>query len=109
MNIARCRNAVISTGGGVVLDNDSMAVLRQNGIIITLTAAIDVILERTARRDTRPLLERPDKQEFVTTLLQQREELYQTADLVIDTSNCSPFEVTDKIIAFLQRTGDLTD
>ena len=66
--VARYNNAIIATGGGVVLFPDNMTRLRSNGIIIALTASLEVILERTGRRATRPLLERPDRVEYVAKL-----------------------------------------
>ena len=51
------KNAVIATGGGVVLDKENIDVLRNTGIIVNLSPDFSVIRERveTARK-TRPLM-----------------------------------------------------
>lgn len=50
-------NAVIATGGGVVLNKENISALRKNGIIFNLAPEFSVIAERidTARK-TRPLM-----------------------------------------------------
>ena len=41
-------NLVIATGGGTVKDAENVAILRQNGILVALTADVDTILQRTS-------------------------------------------------------------
>lgn len=106
--VGRYTNAIIATGGGIVLDPENIIRLRVNSYIITLTASVEVILERTGRRNTRPLLNCADREQKVTSLLASRASLYQeAADFVIDTSAYTPQQVTDQIIAFLRRGGHL--
>ncbi len=45
------RNVIISTGGGAVLRQENMDVLRENGIIICLTATPETILQRTSNSE----------------------------------------------------------
>jgi shikimate kinase len=103
--VSRYRNAVISTGGGVVLFPENMNRLRANGIVISLTASVETILERTGRRNTRPLLNHPDRAEMIARLLAERAERYKEADLIISTEHSSPHQTVEKIIAFLRRGG----
>ncbi|HMM20263.1 MAG TPA: shikimate kinase [Selenomonadales bacterium] len=103
--VSRLRNAVIATGGGAVANEENMRKLRESGIIISLVASIATILERTGRRNSRPLLNRPDREEYTARLYARRQGLYQTADLIIDTSEISPHQVVDIIVAFLRRRG----
>lgn len=106
--VAEYHNAVISTGGGVVLNEDNMIALRKKGIVITLTASVNVILERTGRRkNTRPLLEEEDRRQIIVDLLETRQALYQRADLILDTSELSPLQVTDEIIKFIRKVDEL--
>lgn len=101
--VSRCHHAVISTGGGVILNPANMVALQKNGIVISLQASVDAILERTSRRNVRPLLEQKDRREIVTMLLNQRLERYRQAKFVIDTTDLSPMQVTDEIIDFIRR------
>lgn len=106
--LARYHNVVIATGGGVVLSNENMRRLKKNGIIITLTASLETILERTARRTTRPLLlDFLEREEIVNKLLHEREELYQKADFSIDTTHHSPQHIITEIMLFLRQMGYL--
>lgn len=106
--LSRYNNAVIGTGGGVVLCSENMSRLKRNGIIIALTASIETILERTGRRNTRPLLGTIEQREqSIYKLLKERIELYDTADYSVDTTNHSPQQVIIEIMSFLRRGGYL--
>jgi shikimate kinase len=61
------------------------------------------------RLTTRPLLNRPDREEHVARLLAQRQDRYAMADFCVDTGNLSPEQTATKIIAFLQQEGCLDD
>jgi shikimate kinase len=105
--VSRYKNTVIATGGGAVLFAENVLRLKQSGVLIALTASLEVILERTGRRATRPLLDRPDREEFIAKLLSERAQLYQVADYTVDTSASSPPQVTERIIHFLRKGGYL--
>ena len=47
---------VISTGGGVFVDPGTRELLNERAITVWLDAPVDVLADRTARRNTRPLL-----------------------------------------------------
>lgn len=106
-SVACYEDAVIATGGGVVLNPDNIARLRRNGILVTLTASPEVILERTSQRTTRPLLNAPDREETVKMLLEKRTALYKAADYVVDTTSGSIGQITQKIIVLLKQGGHL--
>ena len=94
-------NLVIATGGGTVKDPENVALLRQNGILVALTADVDTILQRTASRGARPVLDQADAGErraAVVRLLEERRALYEDADITVDTSGRSPLEVAEYIV-----------
>ena len=105
--VARYSNSVIATGGGSVVFPENVMRLKKNGVLIALNASLEVILERTDRRMTRPLLARPDREVYVAELLETRRNLYAIADYTVETGTISPPQVTDKIIHFLRRGGYL--
>jgi len=106
--LSRYNTAVIATGGGVVLSSDSMRRLKKNGVIIALTASVETILERTGRRNSRPLLlDFFAREQIIYKLLHERRELYQKADFSIDTNNNSPQHVITEIMLFLRQGGYL--
>ncbi|EAX47861.1 Shikimate kinase [Thermosinus carboxydivorans Nor1] len=107
--VARYTNTVIATGGGAVLNPDNIICLKQQGVVIWLTASPDVIFERTSRRrGSRPLLDRPNPRDAIAELLAERRRLYQAAaDFTIDTTAKKPWQVVDEIIDVLQQGGYL--
>ncbi|SJZ85997.1 shikimate kinase [Selenihalanaerobacter shriftii] len=89
-------NLVISTGGGVVLKENNIKLLNQNGIVILLTATPEVILMRVKNTD-RPLLQVEKPLEKIKELLAEREEFYNIAKYQVDTSSLEVDEVIKKI------------
>ncbi|MDD4601015.1 MAG: shikimate kinase [Negativicutes bacterium] len=105
--VSRYTHSVISTGGGVVLSPENMSRLRSNSVLITLTASPQTILERTGRRNNRPLINHPDREQLIKKMLSERELLYGASDLTIDTTNYTPHQVVDIIVTFLREGGFL--
>jgi shikimate kinase len=107
----RTRGQVLATGGGVVLDPDNVAALRENGIIIWLTAAPDLIQARLSQAqplDTnRPSLTGSDTIREVTEVLESRFPHYQAAaHLTVDTTNRDIAQVVDLVLAALEEHGN---
>jgi shikimate kinase len=89
--------AVISVGGGAVLDSTNVRVLRDAGVLVHLTARPDVILARVGDPRTRPLLG-DDPRAAVTRLLAERGPIYAAvSDVTVDTSDRSADEVVEDI------------
>jgi shikimate kinase len=89
---------VIATGGGVVLDDDNLALLREKTLLIGLSAATETILKRVGDSATRPLLKGADKRERIEELLSARGERYAQAHVTVDTGDLTLDQVVDKII-----------
>ncbi len=101
---AKLEAHVISAGGGVMLNDENVAVLKKCGVLVCLTARPDVILQRTlATLPSRPLLSGENPKGRIEELLKLREPFYARADMVIDTSDRSVEEVVEEII---EKTGD---
>ena len=100
------RDAVVATGGGVVLRPENMMHLRRHGLIVSLTAPVDILVQRLGEAKTRPLL-RGNVRESVVRLLDQRRPLYRDADLLVDVSDATPERVVEAIMALL-RTRERT-
>ncbi len=89
---------VLATGGGVVLDPVNVAVLRQNGFLILLTANPKTIAKRLAGDQSRPLLGPDMDIPKLEGLLREREAAYRAAaDFRIATDDLTPGEVAGKI------------
>ena len=102
---AQRANLVIATGGGTVKDPENVTLLRRRGILVALTADVDTILQRTATRGRRPVLDHADagdRRAAIVRLLEERSTLYETADITVDTSGRSPLEVAERILQALR-------
>jgi len=101
------RGQVLATGGGVVLDPNNVAALRENGILIWLRAdpaAIQARLAQDQPRDAnRPSLTGGDTIQEVIEVLEARAPLYQAAaQISIDTTHRSVAQVVKLVLAGLK-------
>lgn len=92
--------AIIVTGGGVVLRDENVTRLRQRGTIVSLTTDEQTLFERVSGQNTRPLLQTHDPRRTFAELLRTRAPLYAAAaDFQIDTSARTPEEVAHDILS----------
>jgi shikimate kinase len=94
--------AVISCGGGVVLREENLAALGENGRLVCLWARPEVILERTGRAKNRPLLETQDREKKIRDLLAARASLYAQIPMQVDTSDADPHSLAQRLLAWLE-------
>ncbi len=96
---------VVATGGGAFINAKTRAMIKSAGLSIWLDADIDVLVERTSRRDTRPLLKQGDPETILRKLAEERAPLYAEADLKV-TSSVGPHEkVVDHMLKALRKFG----
>lgn len=89
---------VIATGGGIILCQDNWSHLR-DGMVIWLDVPINLLVKRLADDHTRPLLHQEDLTTKLTKLRQQRESLYQQADIILSiTDNDTPEDIVEKLL-----------
>lgn len=89
---------VIATGGGVVIDEENLRLLRERSFVVCLTAAPEVLLHRAGKSRQRPLLASSDQAQRIGELLAQREKNYAQAHVVVDTSQLTVEQVVEKIL-----------
>jgi len=85
---------IISTGGGVLKNEENISILRQLGTIFYLQAPANVLYERIKGDIGRPLLK--SFNEFEKTL-EEREENYKLADHIVDAQR-SPRDVAQEVL-----------
>lgn len=100
--VSKDKEVIIDAGGGVLIDEQNVKRLKEHGAIFCLTAGPEVILERTKRYIHRPLLNADKPLDRIKNLLRERAEYYKRADYTIDTSDITPDEVADRIIAIME-------
>jgi shikimate kinase len=103
--IAGKKNTVIACGGGIILNTINIDRLRQECVIIGLTAAPAVILKRTSPdKDGRPLLDVTDRARQIEKLLKFRRPYYKrSADIIVNTSRLKVDNVVERIIEKLKE------
>ena len=73
--LRKSKNTVIDCGGGVVLNEENIKILKEKAEIICLTASPDIILERISKEEIeRHLLNVQNKREGIRDLLAEREQ-----------------------------------
>ena len=101
--VSENKNQVIACGGGVVLNNINIDILKRNSIIVYLTASPRVILKRVSNGGERPVL-KINNLLTIQELLRFREPFYErAADFKINTSRANIKSVIEQIIDKVKR------
>ncbi|NIR28548.1 MAG: shikimate kinase AroK [Gammaproteobacteria bacterium] len=95
---------VMATGGGAVLERLNRSRLVSRGFVIYLDAPLTVLLARTAKDRSRPLLHSEDPDARLEVIVAERDPLYrQVADMVVKTDHRSPRIVAKEIVKRLSE------
>ena len=79
---------VVSCGGGLVLREENVQLMKRMGTIVLLTASPQTIYERVKGSTKRPVLNGNMNLTYITELMEKRRSHYeQAADVVISTDN----------------------
>ena len=90
--------AVLATGGGAFLREETRSRIRRQAVSIWLKADADIIMRRVKRRADRPLLQTADPAATVGRLIEEREPIYQHADLTIWSRDVPHEKIVDECI-----------
>jgi shikimate kinase len=89
---------VIATGGGLVVEPDNLARLKEHALVVCLWASPETIWERVRHRGHRPLLNEPDAPASIRRLLAEREPHYRQADVLVSTEQRAVREVAATVL-----------
>ncbi|HJX98509.1 MAG TPA: shikimate kinase [Chthoniobacterales bacterium] len=104
--LAPDRPVIIVTGGGIVLRNENVGLLKKLGTVVWLTADEATLFERASRRNDRPLLQKDNPRATFSELFRQREPLYAAAaDVHVDTATKTHDELADTILNKLEKVA----
>jgi len=94
---------IIVTGGGIVLREVNLDLLKRLGVVVWLEADEKTLFKRASRVGNRPLLQRKNPRKAFTKMLRARLPFYaKIADIRVDTSVLTDEEVAVAILSKLR-------
>ena len=90
-------NAIISTGGGIVLKDENRSILNDL-FTIYLKADFENIFNRIKQDTSRPLLLTDDPYNTAKDIFKSRQSIYESFKVHVCTDNMSPQQVVDEIV-----------
>jgi shikimate kinase len=94
---------IIATGGGAFVDSRTRQLLNERAITVWLDAPVDILAERTSRRDTRAQLRNGDRKAVLERLAAERRQSYEEAHIHVKSGDGAHKDVVDAIVAALER------
>ena len=90
---------VVSCGGGVVLREENVRIMKQSGMVVMLTASPANILKRVSSDENRPILKGNKNVAFIEGLLEKRRERYEeAADVRVATDEKTIEQIGEEIL-----------
>lgn len=90
--------AVIATGGGAVMRQETRDRIRDKAVSIWLKVDPDIIMRRVKRRSDRPLLQTADPEATVERLIREREPVYGQADVTVWSRDVPHEKIVDECL-----------
>lgn len=95
--LTNVENAVISTGGGIILKDENRSILN-NLFTIYLKADFENIFNRIKQDTSRPLLLTDDPYNTAKDIFKSRQSVYESFKIHVCTDNKTPHQVVEEII-----------
>lgn len=95
--------SVIATGGGAFCNPETRALILERGIAVWLDSEVETLLERTRRKDTRPLLRDGDPREILTRLREERRCHYEQAPVHVLSGSGPHARTVARVASALER------
>ena len=96
------KDVILSVGGGLVLREENVKMLKSVGKIVHLRAKKETLVQRLSFDTSRPLLQGEDLEKRIEKLLQTREKVYASvADVTVDVDSKTPEEIAKEICAWI--------
>jgi XRE family aerobic/anaerobic benzoate catabolism transcriptional regulator len=101
------RGAVIATGGSIVTDKETFALLKERAITLWLKARARDHWDRVvAQGDARPMRGRTNAMSELKSLLRLRKPLYSQAAQTVDTSNMPLDETVERVLKAVKAASE---
>ena len=92
---------VVSTGGGAFMNPHTREAIASFGVSIWLKADLDLLMERVAKKQNRPLLKNADPRAVMAKLMADRYPVYAQADLTVETRDARRETITEETLQAL--------
>lgn len=99
--LAHAGPGVLATGGGAFMDEQTRALLNAQTRTVWLRAELDVLVERTSRKRTRPLLRTGDPRQILSRLIDERYPIYAEAHATVESVQTRREVVASRVVAAL--------
>lgn len=97
------RHGVIATGGGAFVNAETRATILDRGIAVWLDAALETLVERTARKSHRPLLNSGNPAETLEKLKREREPHYAEAPIRVTSDDGPHLDTALQIVGAIDK------
>ena len=105
-SVASSQRQVVSTGGGIIMDERNRAVMDDSGIVVLLEARPETLLRRLKQQEAdegddlvaRPMLDADDLVERIHSLKAQRQFNYTRAHWTVHTDFLSPTQAAEEVV-----------
>lgn len=109
MTVSERSRTVVACGGGTPCSTENMEIMKSTGVTVYLKLPVGALASRLLKsRTKRPLLQGTDPDgmaEKVQELLDHRSGWYEQADLVLETMNQTPEDITSAIAGLVRSRG----
>tara|TARA_B100000886_G_scaffold194498_1_gene134032 strand:+ start:10 stop:522 length:513 start_codon:yes stop_codon:yes gene_type:complete len=97
-------NCVISTGGGIIMDQDNIKIMVENGSIIHLDIDLETQLLRIKNKKNRPLLkDKDDERNILVKMRKERDHIYKKISVAsVNTSNKKRNDIVSEVVNIIQ-------
>ena len=102
--VTKTRGVVVACGGGVVLREENMRLLKSTGIVVYLHVSVEELVRRLLDDEERPLLQVNNRVRRIRSLYRIRLPLYMRyADIIVDNTRKTPREAVQEIMREIRR------
>ena len=97
-------NCVISTGGGIIMDQDNIKIMVKNGSIIHLDIDLETQLLRIKNKKNRPLLrDKDDERKILVKMRKERDHIYKKIAIgSVNTSNKKRNDIVSEVVNIIE-------
>ena len=97
-------NCVISTGGGIIMDQDNIKIMVENGSIIHLDIDLETQLLRIKNKKNRPLLkDKDDERNILVKMRKERDHIYKKISVAsVNTSNKKRNDIVSEVVNIIE-------